>query len=523
MMVINSVDHERLWRMRWIMAMAGGGFTIFILLFSAAAAAQEVQPGMGMFDDIAAFYMQQAKAMQAVLEPYAIRLFGLLSVISIALFWIKQISNGDGNVTTLVTRFGLEIIKLGVFLFIVTHGPQLLLQLIGYFIQGGATVTGQGELSPSAIVVLGFDACFRTFDAIGVMGWADTAAFGLPLALSGMGILACFALVGILYLVRVIELYLVMYGGVLLLGFGGVSFTRDIPKNYLSYMLSAGAQLFMLNVVIGFGLQLMSSWPASLTLDTTPDAVLRQVLQLFVGSAVFAALAWSIPKVAASLVNGAVSLGATDAIAPATAAGGAAAIGAAAATGGASTLAAATQGAMQATSSGVALAKERGSSGVGAALKGLGHAASATASEAGRAAQASMGLKPPSIHATDSRGRGVENFGTRAANNLQEQVQKTREVKASAPIGGGAAAQKGDGTPVPSMVPVAAMASGEATSQGAGRVRGSEGGVAGTRPTQGTEYGPERQPAPRSQLRPPQLPPDTPPPSAVSIRFDADD
>lgn len=497
------------------MAMVGGLLAAVVLLFSAAASAQHIVPSMGMFDDIAAFYMQQAKAMQAVLEPFALRLFGLLALISIALFFIKQLSNGDGNLTALVMRFAMEILKLGFFFFVATHGPQLMLQFIGYFIQSGAAVTGLGDLSPSSIVVLGFDACFRTFDAIGAMGWGDTAAFGLPLALAGMGILACFAIVGILYLVRVIELYMVMYGGVLLLGFGGISFTRDIPKNYLSYMIGAGTQMFMLNVVIGFGMQLVTSWPASLTLDTTPDAVLRQVLQLFVGSAVFAALAWSIPKVAGSLVSGAVSLGASDAIAPAVAAGGAATLGATVASGGVSTLAAATQGAMQATTSGVSLAKESGASGLGAALKGLGHAVGATASEAGHAAQAGLGLKPPSPNATDSRGRSVENLGTRAANNLQGQAQQAREAKAGAPVtanGSEAARLNIGGTP----------ASSASAQDGSPRPTPTA--------TGSTDYGgPEfRQPDASnpnwgSRIAPPQLPPDAPPASAVSIRLDTDD
>ncbi len=501
-------------------AMLAGGVAVAILVFSAgaAAAAQQIAPSMGMFDEIAAFYMQQAKAMQAVLEPFAYQLFGLLSLISVALFFIKQLMNGDSNITTLVTRYSMEILKLGFFLMAITHGPQMLLQFIGYFIQSGAAVTGLGELSASSIVVLGFDACFRTFDAIGAMGWGDTAAFGLPLALAGMGILACFTIVGTLYLVRVVELYMVMYGAVLLLGFGGISFTRDIPKNYLSYVIGAGAQMFMLNIVIGFGMQLVTSWPASLTLDTTPDAVLKQVLQLFVGSAVFAALAWSIPKVAGSLVNGAVSLGANDAIAPAVTAGGATAMGAAVASGGVSALAAATQGAVQATTSGVSLAKESGASGIGAAVKGLGHAVGATASEAGRAAQAGLGLKPPSPNATDSRGRSVENLGTRAANNLQGQAQQARETKAGAPFtasGGELGAQSSVGVP---------------GSKGGGAGAGSQGsssnpswGSSVSPPESVGEFSQKRGDERRRHFAPPQLPPHAPPPGAVSIRLETDD
>ena len=134
---------------------------------------------------------------------------------------------------------------------------------------------------------------------------------------------------------------------------------------------------------------------------------------------------------------------------------------------------------------------------MGAALKGLGHAAGATAEEAGRAAQAGMGLKPPSPHSIDTRGRPVENLGTRAANSLQIKAQQEREERVAS-----SSHQKR---------PNEASGTGDDDST----TRTSSDGTSGFRDPQ--------RPSTDRRLIPPKLPPDTPPPSSVSIRFETDD
>jgi len=487
--------------------LAAAGLVLLMLLFSGGAHAQESAAlNAGLFDEIGNFYVSQSKAMAAILRPLALTLFAALSVISLALFLYRQALSGEGNLPAFISKFTLEIVKVGFFLWLVQNGPEFVMQFLSYFTDAGAKAGQTGPLSASTIVMLGFDSCFRIFDAIGEMGWGDTAAFGLPLALAGLLILACFAAVGVLFLIRMIELHLVVYGGILLLGFSGLSFTRDIPKQYLSYVLSAGTQLFMLYVIVGLGMQLAQSWPATLTTNGDGTNIMHQALYVLVSAATFASLAWSVPKVAGSLVSGQVNLGAADAIAPAAAAGGAAAMGAAVASGGATAVMAATQGAVQASSAGTALAKQQGASGAAAALKGLGHAAGAMTAEAGAAMKAKAGFSPPSVHAQDRRGRAVDNLGTRAANNLNSQVQASRETSAdmpSAPAGAG-----GGGLTIGGASPVPAAASGSTSSPEAS-------GSQYERPSSGADK--------RAPLRPPQLPPDAAPNSAVSIRLDTAD
>lgn len=482
-----------------------------MILLTPDAQAQAGPMGDNMLDDTTAFYVTQSQQMAAVLKPLAKQLYGSLAIISFALFWIRASLNGN-DAPSLIGKFALEILKAGFFLWVIDVGPDYLMQFMRYFTDAGSKIGQAGQLSPSGIVVLGFDTCIRTFDAIGRMGWGDTAAFGLPLALCGIAILVCFAMVAILLMIRLIEMHMVIYGGILLLGFGGISFTRDIPRNYLSYAISCGAQLFMVYVLVGLGMQLADSWPESLSTDTTPDAILRQVLQLFVAALVFASLAWSIPKAAASLISGSVSMGASDAFAPAGAAATGAAAGAAVATGGASTLAAATKGAVQATTAGTALAAQHGASGASAALKGLGHATNATAKEAGSALKAMAGLAPPSPNATDQRGRTVGSLGTRAANSLLQETQAAKEAQAGAPTS--LTGQEGGEIGSAGSPPVR---------QGSPVVAGG-GGSGSPTPVAGNGFDGRASPnGSGHRLTPPTLPPDTAPSSSVSIRIDTEE
>ncbi|WP_407549685.1 P-type conjugative transfer protein TrbL [Xanthomonas euvesicatoria] len=493
------------------------GLMAAMILLTPEAHAQASPMGDNMLDDTTAFYVDQSKQMSAILKPLAKQLYGLLAVISFALFFLRSALNGSDG-PSMFGKFALEIFKAGFFLWVIDVGPEYLMQFMRYFTDAGSKIGQAGQLSPSGIVVLGFDTCFRTFDAIGRMGWGDTAAFGLPLALCGIAILVCFAMVAILLMIRLIEMHMVIYGGILLLGFGGISFTRDIPKNYLSYAISCGAQLFMVYVIVGMGMQLADSWPATLSTSATPDAILRQVMQLGVAALVFASLAWSIPKAAASLVNGSVSMGAADAFAPAGAAAAGAMAGATVASGGTAALAAATKGAMQATTAGTSLARQAGATGLSSVFKGFGNAAGAVASEAKNALQAKAGVKPPSVHAMDGRGRSVDNLGTRAANNLQSQAQAAREAKAGAPetpTGDTSGGQKTDDQ---------AKATGALSIEGSPGATGGGVGIALPPPDTGEQFnGGRGGDNSGRRLSPPQLPPDTAPSSAVSIRTELDD
>lgn len=416
----------------WVTTLA-----LFLVFLHGSATAQGVpltNANPGMFDNIAEAYLNKAKGWESGLQSIANGLFGGLAVISIAWTFIKLLLQKD-DLKHFIPTITLQILTLGFFLYLVNEGTAIATMIISSFEAAASKVGGTGSLSPSETVTNGFDCMFRIMEKIGDMDAMDSISVGLPLMLCGVVLCLAFVGVAILFLVTLIESYFVLYGGVILLGFGALPWTREIPKNYLIYAINVGVKLFVINLVVGIGVEFSSDWPG-LVKASDIDHVMHVTLYLMSGAMVFLAVAWKVPGIASALTSGALNFNASDAMGTTAAAAGVGAAAGAAATGGISALASATKGAVQATTSGVSLAREQGASGVGAALKGLGLAGNAIASEAGSAAKASAGLQPPSAHAVDGRGRNVENLGTRAANSLQEKAQQEREASAARPQAG---------------------------------------------------------------------------------------
>lgn len=411
---------------------------VFMVSLSATVGAQ-LQPNAphGIFDEIAQDYQSAAMQWEGGLRSIANNLFAMLAVISIAWTFIKLALQKD-DIKAFVPTMTLQIMTLGFFYYLVQNGSEIATMIIQSFDRAAVVVSPStaNATSPSMVAATGFDVFFRIGERISEFGLSDSLTVGLLLSIVSLLILLAFAGIAILLLVTLIEATFVLYGGILLLGFGALPWTRDIPKNYLIYAINVGVKLFVLNLVVGIGVGYAESWPDRVTGASVAELVQLSATML-IGGLVFMAVAWKVPGIAAAISSGSLNFNAGDAMGMTAAAAGTGAAVGAMATGGASAaiggLAQATKGTIQAGSAGMSLAAEQGASGLQAAVKGLGHAARATAGEAGSALKSKVGLSPPSPHSVDQRGREVGNFGTRAANALGEQTQALRESNASKP------------------------------------------------------------------------------------------
>lgn len=429
-----------------------GAAVVVALLWSHGALADTAQasgtvPSAGLLDDLAKTYRDSAEGWQDKLHTIANNLFYLGAVISLGWTGIRMAikpSDFDGIFSTVVK----QVLTLGFFFMLVNEGSTFSGAIIAGFQQAGMEASGSAQaLSPSGIVIIGFDCLFRIFEVIGKMGWGDTAAFGLPLAFAGICILLCFTAVAILFLLVTIEAYFVMYGGIIMLGFGSMPWTRDIPKNYLVYAINVGVRIFVLYLVVTIGLGLAKQWPAMVAAGTEGTDVMHNVFYIVVSALVFAAVSWKVPGIAGALTSGAVNMSAADGIGAAAGAvgmaGGAVGLGLAAAKTAGGAAMATVRGAAQAGMAGTDLARGAGARGAGAMVKGIGNAIGAAGQEAGRSAGAHLGIRPQSPNAKDASGNRIGNLGTRAANNLADKAQSAKKSVASSPASGAPKANAG--------------------------------------------------------------------------------
>ncbi|EGL5369150.1 hypothetical protein IQ667_004621, partial [Salmonella enterica] len=105
------------------------------------------------------------------------------------------------------------------------------------------------------------------------------------------------------YVLKVmLETFIVSYGGILLLGFGALTFTSEYAKRYVTYVISCGIKLFMALLIVGFGGNFIASFLSlDFTLFGNCVAIVAIALMLML-------IAEQIPDSAQSMITGA-SLG----------------------------------------------------------------------------------------------------------------------------------------------------------------------------------------------------------------------
>ncbi|WP_447516993.1 P-type conjugative transfer protein TrbL, partial [Escherichia coli] len=187
----------------------------------------------------------------------------------------------------------------------------------------------------------------------------------------GIIILGILALVGVNLLLLFISAWVLVYGGIFFLGFGGSRWTSDMAINFFKTVLSTGAQLMSMVLIIGIGKSILDSYYTGMSSSIS----LKEMGVIFVVALALLYLSNKIPALIGGLAGGSTGgigsfgagalVGAAASAAAIAATGGAlAAAGAANAAGGASALKAAFESAQ------AAMAEESGSGGSGGGFGG---------------------------------------------------------------------------------------------------------------------------------------------------------
>ena len=71
-------------------------------------------------------------------------------------------------------------------------------------------------------------------------------------------------------LFTLVEAYLVVGGGIILLGFGGSRFTASAAEGYFPFIIRVGVRLLFFYLVLGVGVLLANQWNTALTTACNP-------------------------------------------------------------------------------------------------------------------------------------------------------------------------------------------------------------------------------------------------------------
>jgi type IV secretion system protein TrbL len=352
-----------------------GYFFFLLLLISISAKADTAINSSGLFDNILQRFAQTSSTWSGVLISYASWLFWSLTTLSMVwTFGMMTLRKAD------LQELFAEILKFftvtGFFWWLLINGPVISISIIDSMRALGAKATGLGNtLSPSGIVDIGFDIFIKVSHQSSF--WSPVnSIIGLIMAAV---ILCLFAVIAVNMLLLLIASWILAYGGVFLLGFGGGRWTTDIAINFYKTVLNIGVQIFSMILIIGIGHSFIDQYYAAMGQSTNVEGL----AVLLVAAIILFVLVNKVPGLLAGIVGGSQfsggmgSFGAGAVVGAASVAATAVAIGGNSmvaglthAGGGASALMAAFKGAQQNMGENGS-AKGGGSSGIGGAFQGM--------------------------------------------------------------------------------------------------------------------------------------------------------
>lgn len=268
----------------------------FLIGFSVSAYAQGSMDSRDLLDNILYRFSTTASTWSQTILSYARYLFWSLALISMVwTYGLMSLRRAD------IQEFMAETVRflvvVGFFYWILDNGPAIATAIIDSMRQLAAKASGiDTHISPSDIIDVGFDIVSKAIDNSSL--WSP-AATTVGLIVAGV-ILVVLALVSINMLIILITAWILTYGGIILLGFGGGRWTQDIAIQYYKTVLGIALQAFAMILIIGIGKSFVDQYYAAMA----KDILLKEMFVMLVVAILLLILINKIPPVLANIVSG---------------------------------------------------------------------------------------------------------------------------------------------------------------------------------------------------------------------------
>ena len=239
--------------------------TIFLLLCGIMPFANAA----GMMDTLVSQVQGASGGWMSSALGYAKNLFFGLAAIEFAWSAI-QLTLKKSELSEIMVGTLFKVMSLSFFAMLLIKAPEWIPAIVNSFKAAGAGVGGASVLSPSAV----FDQGLQV--ASSLMQFSNDAAPSTggmiinTLTSSGQGlgkfmlssiivgvasvfIILGYGLIAVQLLITLVESYLIIGGGALMLGFSGSRWTHNLSEKYFGYAISIGVKLFTIYLIIGFG------------------------------------------------------------------------------------------------------------------------------------------------------------------------------------------------------------------------------------------------------------------------------
>ncbi len=189
-----------------------------------------------------------ARGWETTVMQAARSLFWILAGIEVgvaAIFLAIEAASLDGWFAALVRR----ILFIGLFAFVLEQGPSFAKAVVDSLYQIGA---GGGSASPANVFNAGLKVAVTMSDKA-KFGLFEDNSLAIAAVFAMVVVVVCFSLVAAVFVAVMVEMYVGLLAGMIMLGLGGSSYTKDFAVRYLTYAFSVGMKLMALVMIARIG------------------------------------------------------------------------------------------------------------------------------------------------------------------------------------------------------------------------------------------------------------------------------
>ncbi|EWS66541.1 conjugal transfer protein TrbL [Hydrogenophaga sp. T4] len=253
-----------------------------------------------VLDSVLQRYQSAASGWAASITGAASWLFWTLAVISMV-WTFGMLALKKADIGEFFAEFLRFTIFTGFFWWLLSNGPAIATAIMDSLRQVGSRASGlPSTLSPSGIVDVGFE----IFDKV-----VDQSSFWSPVN-SAVGIimaavvLVILALVAVNMLLLLVSGWVLAYGGVFFLGFGGSRWTSDMAINYYKTVLGIAAQLLVMVLIVGIGRTFLDDYYGRMSQGIT----IKEMGVMMIVSIILLMLTNKLPGLVSGIITGAPSV-----------------------------------------------------------------------------------------------------------------------------------------------------------------------------------------------------------------------
>jgi type IV secretion system protein TrbL len=295
------------------------GKLLTILFFAAAFAAVfaaggawAAVPDAAPVDSFISAGRSAADGVAAMAYDAAVNLFWTLALIQLAWSMIQLALRGGWTMAHITSLLVKEMMFIGFFYWLLTQGNPSLgdgATLTGMFARGlrflGGTAAGgaPNPINPASFLFTCLESLHKLTNAAFQLGVYNAVWAVVPYALT----LVSFCFAAAFAVVYLLEYYVVLPAGIILLGLGGTEWTKRFATNYVRVLISVGFKLLCLQIVLTAAQIHVAAAGAAFdnVSDLAADGFFQNAFKFAGFSAVIFLSVKTIPQTAANMVRGA--------------------------------------------------------------------------------------------------------------------------------------------------------------------------------------------------------------------------